>query len=164
MSTAIHRVRYKKCAIGYETKKEDAMRTLSLRASADIVPVASRGTAAGITNSLGWLGGGMAAVILAVASAPHWNECMRECNSGDLSCNWNRDGNRIPMSEGQNVSQYRDHCRRVRVRGRSLSNFVRCCWLGGSCRTGPNAPVYWSGCVRRDVASRVEDPCSRWLV
>jgi MFS family permease len=35
----------------------------------DIIPVASRGTAAGITNSLGWLGGGMAPVIIAIASA-----------------------------------------------------------------------------------------------
>jgi sugar phosphate permease len=35
----------------------------------DVVAVQNRGTAAGIANSLGWLGGGLAPVIIAVGSA-----------------------------------------------------------------------------------------------
>jgi sugar phosphate permease len=35
----------------------------------DVVPVERRGAAAGIANSLGWLGGGAAPIIVAVASA-----------------------------------------------------------------------------------------------
>jgi hypothetical protein len=34
----------------------------------DVVPFATRGVAAGILNSLGWLGGGLAPIVIAIAS------------------------------------------------------------------------------------------------